>query len=123
MLGIVLRRFRWIGYNPRLRHGGRVCMSLELCILGSGSGGNCSVLRSPSGAMLIDAGLGPRTVARRLNGTGVRLDDVRAICLTHLDSDHFSIAWLKSILSRGIRLFVHSQRMNDLLYVATRNTE
>src|SRR3954465_4662416 len=92
-------------YNPATR------MSLELCILGSGSSGNCSVLRTPNGVMLIDAGLGPRTVARRLDGTGVRVDDVRAICLTHLDSDHFTTNWCETILKRGIRLFVHSQRM------------
>ena len=31
-------------------------MSLEICILASGSSGNATVLRSPAGAMLIDAG-------------------------------------------------------------------
>src|SRR3954469_2170911 len=90
-------------------------MSLELCILGSGSSGNCSVLRAPGGVMLIDAGLGPRTVAKRMNGTGVRVEDIRAICLTHLDSDHFTAHWLDTILARGIRIFCHSQRMNHLL--------
>ena len=28
--------------------------------------------------------------AQRLNGTGVRVADITAICLTHLDMDHFS---------------------------------
>lgn len=98
-------------------------MSLELCILGSGSSGNCSVLRTPAGVALIDAGLGPRTVARRMDGTGVSVRDVRAICLTHLDSDHFSVTWVNTILSRDIRVFCHSQRMNDLISIVRKYTD
>src|SRR4051812_34318593 len=45
-------------------------MAIELCVLASGSGGNATVLRAPSGVMLIDAGLGPRTTATRLTNTG-----------------------------------------------------
>ena len=40
-------------------------MSLELCILASGSAGNAAILRSPAGVMLIDAGIGPRTLTKR----------------------------------------------------------
>jgi phosphoribosyl 1,2-cyclic phosphodiesterase len=90
-------------------------MSLELCVLGSGSAGNCSVLRTPGGAVLIDAGLGPRVTESRLKGTGLKLDDVRAICLTHLDHDHFNGNWIPTICRRDIRVFVNSHRLNDLL--------
>jgi phosphoribosyl 1,2-cyclic phosphodiesterase len=65
--------------------------------------------------MLIDAGLGPRTTAKRMNGTGISLQDIRAICLTHLDSDHFSPSWLGTILNRGIHLFCHRHKRDDLL--------
>lgn len=85
-------------------------MSLELCILASGSGGNCTILRSPEGVMLIDAGIGPRTTARRMNGTGVSLSDIRAICLTHLDSDHFRPTWLSTIQKQGIRVHCHEDK-------------
>jgi ribonuclease BN (tRNA processing enzyme) len=77
-------------------------MSLDLCILASGSCGNCSVIRAPSGTLLIDAGIGPRTTAKRLDGTGSQLRDVRAICLTHLDRDHFSPTWTDTIIRLGI---------------------
>ena len=60
-------------------------MSLELCILASGSAGNAAILRSKAGVLLIDAGIGPRTLAKRLDGTGVRPTDIAALCLTHLD--------------------------------------
>jgi phosphoribosyl 1,2-cyclic phosphodiesterase len=91
-------------------------MSLELCILASGSMGNCSVVRAPGGGvMLIDAGIGPRVTAKRMNGTGVSIRDVRAICLTHLDSDHFRPSWLGTIVRHGIRVFCHESRRRDLL--------
>ena len=90
-------------------------MSLELCVLGSGSSGNCSVLRTPDGAVLIDAGLGPRVTETRLRGTGLKLDDIRAICLTHLDHDHFNGNWISTICERGIRVFVNLHRLNELL--------
>lgn len=90
-------------------------MSIEVCVLASGSAGNCSVLRTPGGVVLVDAGIGPRIAAKRLNGTGVSVRDVRAICLTHLDSDHFRPAWLGTILNHGIRVYCHRSRVGDVL--------
>lgn len=90
-------------------------MSLELCILASGSSGNATLLRSPAGVMLIDLGIGPRTTARRLNGTGVRLGDIAAVCLTHLDGDHFNASWIPTLVRRGIRLFCHSHKADEIL--------
>jgi len=82
-------------------------MALEICVLGSGSGGNATVVRTRAGVILLDAGLGPRTVERRLAGTGVTLADIAAICLTHLDTDHFNVNWLQTIIRQGIALWCH----------------
>ena len=90
-------------------------MAVELCVLASGSAGNCTVVRTPGGVMLVDAGIGPRTAAQRLTGTGVSVADVSAICLTHLDRDHFNHNWVGTIIRRGIRLFCHAGRVADLL--------
>jgi phosphoribosyl 1,2-cyclic phosphodiesterase len=89
-------------------------LSLELCILASGSSGNSTILRTPDGVMLIDAGIGPRTTAKRMVGTGVSVVDVRAICLTHLDRDHFTPTWVATIKKLGIRLFCHESRASEL---------
>jgi phosphoribosyl 1,2-cyclic phosphodiesterase len=72
------------------------------------------VLRTPGGAVLIDAGLGPRVTEQRLRGTGLTLADIRAICLTHLDHDHFNSNCISTICQRGIVVFVNSHRLNDL---------
>lgn len=93
-------------------------MSIELCVLGSGSAGNGSVVRTPGGVMLIDAGLGPRTVAQRMKGLGVGVNDVTAICLTHLDRDHFNVNWGQTIVRLGIRVHCHADRRADLLRFA-----
>lgn len=72
-------------------------------------------MRTPAGVVLIDAGIGPRTAATRMNGTGATISDITAICLTHLDRDHFSPTWVNTIISRGIRVFCHIMRVEDLL--------
>ena len=89
-------------------------MSLELCILASGSAGNAAILRSPAGVLLIDAGIGPRTLAKRLDGTGVRPADIAALCLTHLDRDHFSPHWTSTIRHLNIPVYCHANKVDDL---------
>lgn len=90
---------------------------MSLCVLGSGSGGNCSVLlHQPSGhrrrVILIDAGLGPRTVQKRLRSRGVDIREVSDILLTHLDSDHFNPGWVNFARQRGrVRLHVHQSHL------------
>jgi phosphoribosyl 1,2-cyclic phosphodiesterase len=93
---------------------------MEMCVLASGSGGNCTVVRTPGGVMLIDAGIGPRTAGRRLDGTGVSLLDISSICLTHLDSDHFRSSWVPRIIKQHIRVFCHAGRVADLCRIAQR---
>ncbi|MFW6058741.1 MAG: MBL fold metallo-hydrolase [Phycisphaeraceae bacterium] len=85
-----------------------------MCNLGSGSGGNCTVLRLERRAILLDAGFGPRTTQRRLAQAGVDLADVHAICLTHLDRDHFRPTWVTAIQKHRIRLLLHRWHLPDL---------
>jgi len=88
--------------------------SLQVCVLGSGSSGNSTVIRHGDGVMLIDAGFGPRATAKRLVGCGLDPDRVEAICLTHLDRDHFNPNWLGTLLRRRIRVYVHSRHVHSL---------
>src|SRR5688572_27437700 len=91
------------------------CRSIDLCVLASGSAGNCTLLRTPGGVVLIDAGIGPRTVAQRLAGTGVHACDVAAVCLTHLDRDHIDFNWFGTFVRRRIPVFCHASRSGELL--------
>jgi phosphoribosyl 1,2-cyclic phosphodiesterase len=89
-------------------------MSLELCILASGSAGNAAILRSPAGVLLIDAGIGPRTLSELLDGTGVHLPDISALCLTHLDGDHFSPHWVSTLRRLNIPIYCHANKVGGL---------
>jgi phosphoribosyl 1,2-cyclic phosphodiesterase len=96
------------------RPGGRRGRSLSLCVLGSGSGGNSTVLRVGGACILLDAGFGPRTTARKLAQASIALEQVRAVCVTHLDQDHFRGTWIRTLLELGIRLFVHRWHLDAL---------
>ena len=65
-------------------------MGLKLCVLASGSSGNCIYVGSEATGILIDAGLSCRETLRRLEDAGVDASGIRAICLTHEHSDHRS---------------------------------
>lgn len=83
-----------------------------LCVLASGSSGNGSVLRVEGGLVLLDAGLSPRRTAGLLAALGHGLDDVRAIVLTHLDSDHFRATWAGR-LPEGAAVWAHAAHAGD----------
>lgn len=81
-----------------------------LCVLASGSGGNCSVLASARGVTLIDAGLSPRRTRRELAALGLSMGDVKAVVLTHLDTDHAHPGWTERF-PEACRLYVHRRHL------------
>ncbi len=90
---------------------------LRMCVLGSGSGGNSTLIQSGDHALLLDAGFGPRTTAQRLAQLGMKLSDLRAIVLTHLDTDHFRPTWINACVEHQISVYLHNwhQPMMDAL--------
>lgn len=92
-------------------------MALSFLVLGSSSGGNASLLRcrTPDGVrnLLIDAGLGPRTVVRRLGMAGLEMPRLDAIVLTHADSDHLRSSWERTLLRDRIPVHVPTAHHRD----------
>ena len=92
---------------------------LSLCVLASGSSGNCSVLVSrsdesgPRRVVLLDAGLSPRRTQRMLAERGIRPDEVDDIVFTHLDTDHCHPGWPSAIRPGGwrARLRIHRRHL------------
>jgi phosphoribosyl 1,2-cyclic phosphodiesterase len=60
------------------------------CPLASGSKGNSIFLGTGETKILIDAGIGPKILAKRLEEIGVGLDEIDAILITHEHSDHIA---------------------------------
>jgi len=68
---------------------------LSLTILGSGSGGNSTVIDTGEDALIIDAGFSGVEMGRRLETCGVPVSRLRAMLVTHEHDDH----------STGLRIF------------------
>jgi len=78
-------------------------VSFRFRVLGSGSTGNSTLVEADGTRILIDAGLGPRSLAERLQDAGVDPASLSAIFVSHEHGDHargaaaFSAKW-------GVRL-------------------
>ncbi|MFO0831892.1 MAG: MBL fold metallo-hydrolase [Phycisphaerales bacterium] len=83
---------------------------LQLCVLSSSSGGNCSALLAGEGTTrrlyLIDLGLSPRRTRILLAQVGLADVPIAAALLTHLDADHWRATWARS-LPEHTPIFVH----------------
>ncbi|MDX2018306.1 MAG: MBL fold metallo-hydrolase [Planctomycetota bacterium] len=89
----------------------------RLCVLGSGSAGNCSVVEldsdpaGPRRAMLIDLGLSPKRTWSLLERVGLcdrGACEIEAIVLTHLDHDHAHAGWASAIPAQT-RVHLHKR--------------
>lgn len=84
--------------------------ALHLHILGSGSKGNCSLVESPEGFIMIDDGFSRRETLARMHSLGLDETRVRALILTHKHSDH----------TRGVAVW--SKHFHGELYASTGTT-
>lgn len=80
-------------------------MPFSVTVLGSGSSGNCILLRHEKGNLLVDAGLSGRETSRRLAELSLSPDSIDGILLTHEHQDH--IRGLK-ILSQRYRIPIYA---------------
>lgn len=63
-------------------------MKIKFISLASGSSGNCYFLGTDTYGILIDAGIGIRTIKKSLKELGIALDMIRAVLVTHDHADH-----------------------------------
>ena len=56
---------------------------MQFISFSSGSSGNCYLLKSSGGTLLLDVGLSPRKVKQYLSAYGLSLSDIDAILITH----------------------------------------
>jgi len=86
---------------------GGVKDAVAFTVLGSGSGGNASLLNADGFAVLLDVGLGPRQLATRLASTGATWNQIRAVLLTHTHTDHWNESTLNHLFKLKIPLYCH----------------
>lgn len=79
---------------------------LRVCVLASGSSGNCIHVESAATALLIDAGISARETLRRMEAAGLDPAKLSAICVSHEHTDHVAgIAQLHKKL--GLKLYAN----------------
>lgn len=61
---------------------------LSVQSLGSGSSGNAFLIRTAETSLLLDCGVGIRSLTRTLRECGIQLHDLGAVLVTHEHSDH-----------------------------------
>jgi len=88
-------------------------MSLEMCILASGSSGNSIYIASNNTRVLIDAGLSAKQVAVRLEQIGVAPESINGICVSHEHGDH--VAGIRVLQKRHrIPVYANAGTLNGI---------
>ncbi len=76
-------------------------MKIRFMSLASGSSGNCYYIGTDTYGFLIDAGIGIRTIKKRLKDVGIPMENIIAVFVTHDHADH-----IKSVGVLGENLFL-----------------
>jgi phosphoribosyl 1,2-cyclic phosphodiesterase len=88
-------------------------MSLEVCVLASGSSGNSVYVASEHTRILIDAGLSAKQVALRLGELGVAPESIAGICVSHEHGDH--VSGIRILQQRhGIPVYANAGTLNSI---------
>ncbi|MBI9013014.1 MAG: MBL fold metallo-hydrolase [Clostridiales bacterium] len=80
-------------------------MAIYFCSLASGSSGNCQYIASETTGILLDAGLSGKYINNSLESIDAKVDQLKALFITHEHSDHVKSA---GILMRkyGLTLYL-----------------
>ena len=75
-------RVEVVWWSPRL------LFSMRLAVLGSGSGGNATLLDTGQGYLLVDVGLSAKQLVLRMAVLGVEPEELSGVLITHEHGDH-----------------------------------
>jgi phosphoribosyl 1,2-cyclic phosphodiesterase len=89
-------------------------LPLRLWVLTSGSSGNCLLVWNGRGAVMVDCGLGPRSMAPYLEKAGLGWGDLGGVLLTHLHGDHVREPTLGRLMREGVPLHCHRRAARHL---------
>lgn len=104
----------WKGHEPTGFRGTTAAMSVQIAVLASGSQGNSTLVQAGGTGFLLDLGLGPRALARRLESVGSSWDRMASAILTHTHGDHINDATLRLMVRLRIALYCHEGHRRQL---------
>lgn len=89
-------------------------MSLNFCVLSSGSSGNCSVIWTDKTAILIDLGCSSKYLTENLDILGISPQKLEAVMITHAHMDHISASGFNFIAKNNIPICTHENVLKDI---------
>lgn len=82
-------------------------MAITLQMLRSGSSGNAAIVTAGRTRILIDAGIGPRVLAKELAVMGLAIRDLTGAIFTHCHSDHLRGNTLALLAREGVPIHLN----------------
>lgn len=89
-------------------------MPVQFAVLASGSKGNSTLVRGRGAGVLIDVGIGPRTLGHRLESVGASWSAVAAMVLTHTHGDHVDSGTFSELARRRVAVYCHESHRAGL---------
>jgi phosphoribosyl 1,2-cyclic phosphodiesterase len=90
-------------------------MSLKVCVLGSGSSGNCTVVWTDAEALLIDCGrLSYKYVTEQLAALKIPAGRIKGMVITHAHSDHVGRTAVRMAKEFAIPIYLHKRIYNNI---------
>jgi phosphoribosyl 1,2-cyclic phosphodiesterase len=86
---------------------------LRVCVLASGSSGNCIHVESATTALLIDAGLSARETLKRMAAAGLDPARLRAVCISHEHADH-TVGLVNLHKKHGLALYANGDTARNI---------
>ena len=86
---------------------------MRICVLGSGSKGNCTYIECGDTKILVDAGLSCAQIEKRLKQININPFSISAIFVTHEHTDHIAGA-PQFALKFGTKVFTHKDTWNAM---------
>ena len=92
-------------------------MAIRVCVLGSGSRGNCTLVQTGHTRLLVDAArLGRKYIEEQLESLEVSLSEIDGIIATHVHGDHVDAGTTAQLCNKfDIPLYVHRETYPDLI--------
>jgi phosphoribosyl 1,2-cyclic phosphodiesterase len=89
-------------------------MRISVQILGSSSGGNCSLIWQGRKALLVDFGFGPRYITAGLATHGLAWSDLSGVLVTHTHGDHVDPFTMRALAEHHVPVVAPAPVLNSL---------
>jgi phosphoribosyl 1,2-cyclic phosphodiesterase len=83
--------------------------SLTVCVLGSSSAGNSTLVRDASASVLVDCGFSPSYMMESLAAHGLDVESLSAVLITHTHSDHVNDWFVKKLVRANVPIYCPPQ--------------